>query len=192
MSDKPTSTLATSVVTTLVTSFVESYRTAVNGGFALANFCAAALAAKLAPSPGEPDVIAIADGIAAALKWEGTKRERQNKSEARAIIRQHAFLPEGMTAFKTATGACGYHDAVRIARAIKSEGTVTAAVASLTAEVAKKKADHNARFTAAMRTFYKAIVATAPKSDKNKAARASHIAAVETCAAALGYTLKTE
>jgi hypothetical protein len=184
--EAPAVTLTSQVVTTLVTSFGKAYTAARNSGSALADFCAAALAAKLPAVPAAQDVEAIVDGIAKMLEWSGTPRERQNKSEARAIILAHASLPEGITAFRTETGACGYHDAVKIARQIPKSGSAGAAVLELTAERAAKKADYDAGLTRALQTYYRAM-----QNSKRKD-RLARMQTVVDCATALKLKIKTE
>src|SRR5271165_3860625 len=154
---EPTVTLAAAVVTSLVTAFAESFNAARNSGTALAGFCAAALAAKLPVKPVAADVDAIVDGVAKRLAWSGTAREKASKSEARVLIAQHALLPEGLTAYKAATGVCGYHEAVRVARAIRDTGDVPTAIAGLTAEHKAAKADHDASLTRALQSYYRAM-----------------------------------
>lgn len=179
-------TLKADTVTSLVTSFAKAFNAARNSGSALADFCAAALAAKLAVEPAAADVEAIVDGIAVKLAWAGTPRERQSKSEARALVSQHALLPEGITAFRAATGVCGYHEAVRVARALREHKTVDAAVGSLTAERAAKKADHDASLTRALQSYFRAM-----QNGKRKD-RAVRMGAVIEFAKALGLKIKTE
>ena len=179
-------TLAASVVTTLVTAFAESFNAARNSGTALANFCAAAVAAKLPEKPEPADVDAIVDGVAKRLAWAGTPREKASKSEARVLIAQHALLPEGLTAYKATTGVCGYHEAVRVARALREYGSVEPAVAFLTAEHKATKANHDASLTRALQSYWRAM-----QNGKRKD-RVQRMEATAAFATALGLKIKTE
>ena len=103
------------------------------------------------------DIEAIVDVIAGRLSWAGTGRERANKSDARAIISTHALLPEAIVAYKTATGQCGYHEAVKVARKLRDLGNVEAAVNAVVTPAAKKKADHDTRFASAIKSYFTAL-----------------------------------
>ena len=161
MTDKTTTevkpTLAASVITKLASTLAEGIKAARNSGNSLADFCAAAMGAKLAVTPAPADVDAIVNAVADSLKWAGTAREKVYKSEARVIVSQHALLPEGITALRTATGSCDYHAAVKVARAIRDHGNVASAVAFLTAERDAKKSDPIANVQRALKVFYKAM-----------------------------------
>lgn len=174
----PTPTLAANVIGKLAATFADVWKSAHNGGTALANFCAVALAEKLPEVPAPGDVEAIVQGVAKALAWDGTKRERQNKSEARALVNQHALLPEATSAFRAGpgSGTCNYHDAVRLARALNGNGrNVEAAVAAMVPK-ASAKAKPETLFAKALVRFHKAI------TDSKRKNRAELLLVLESCA----------
>lgn len=186
MADKKVSTLKADVVTTLVTALANGITQARNSGNALADFCAAALGAKLPTNPPAEDVSAIVDALASKMAWDGTSAEKVRKSEARAIVRAHAALPEGITAMRAATGACGYHEAVRVAREINQNGgNASAAVATLTAPAGKKKADHDGKILRALQSYWNAL------RDSKRKDRTERMAIIESAAQGLKLTLKT-
>lgn len=158
MSDtKQVSTLKPNVVTTVVTALAEAITQAKNSAGALLDFCKAAAKGGFPKIPSEADVVLVADQLSAKLNWAGTAREKVSKSEARSLIRQHALLPEAITAVRAATGSCGYHDAVKIARLIKEHGNVGDAVQALTTKKEAAKVDPALRATNALKTWYSAI-----------------------------------
>src|SRR5579863_5115023 len=158
MSDtKVNSTLDGKVVTTVVTALAEAITQAKNSAGALLAFCTSAAKAKFPKIPQEADVVLVADQLSAKLGWAGTPREKVSKSEARSIIRQHALLPEAITAVRAATGSCGYHDAVKIARLIKEHGNVGDAVNAMTTKKEAAKVDPAVRAQNALKTWYAAI-----------------------------------
>jgi len=180
-------TLSPDTVTTLVTGLATIISTAKDSGSKLADFAALASKAKLPAVVSNADVDAIADALSVKMGWAGTPRERQSKSEARAIIRSHAALPEGLAAYKTATGSCGYHDAVKVARKLAGNGgNVGNAISELTADNPKGKADPMVKLQRALQSFRNSM---ADGKRKNKAAL---IAACDTFASAAGVKLKTE
>lgn len=184
-----TVTLSTGVIKSLSAALAKGISTATNSGNALADFFAAAVGAKLAVTPVAADVNAIVDACAAEMKWSGAS-EKVRKSEARVIVAQHALLPEGITAMRTATGSCDYHRAVKVGRAIKEYGNVAAAVAYLTAEQTKKKADYMANITRALNAFHKAATDSVVRSATKVTERQTRLEAVATFATAIGIELK--
>jgi hypothetical protein len=158
MSDtKDNSTLSPKVVTSVVTALAEAITQAKNSAGALLAFCTAAAKAGLSKTVAEPDVALLADQLSAKLGWAGTPREKVSKSEARSIIRQHALLPEAISAVRSATGSCGYHDAVKIARLIKEHGNVGDAVLALTSKKEATKVDPAVRAASALKTWYVSV-----------------------------------
>jgi hypothetical protein len=172
------STLAASVVTTLVNAFAEGINTAKNSGRALVTFCQAAAKAKLPITPNDSDVIVIVNALAAKLGWDAPtyKRSKQAKSEARAIVRQHAYLPEAMDALiRSEHGACGYHDVVSVARLIKSEGNVKAAIKAFNSSKPPKATDTGKRFELALQAHYQTV---SESKSKSKSAQLNALRAV--------------
>lgn len=169
--DKIESTLAANVVTTLVTALAEGIAAAKNSGTALLGFCTAAAKAKLPKTPTESDVVAIVDALSSKLGWNGTPREKVSKSEARNLVRQHAYLPEAMTALRSsAYGVCGYHDAVKLSRLIKSEGNVPAAVKAMNTKAEAVAADTGKRFELALQAHYQTVSESRAKDKTAKLA----------------------
>ena len=175
------STLSRETVTTIVTEFVKGYRAAVSGGMALANFFAATRAAKLPDHPAETDVVALTDAIAKEMAWIGTPREKQNKSDCRAVLRAHAFMPEALVAIKAANdGKCGYHDATKIARALpKHEWDVSAAVAAMLAPSDSTPVKPDVKFGKAVVSYWKSC------RDGKRKDKAARMAALEALAESL-------
>src|ERR1700733_8765043 len=158
MADKQVSSLSQAIVTTLVSSLAAAPTNAKNSGGALLTFCATATKAKFPKTPNESDVVAVVDALSAKLAWNGTAREKVSKSEARNIVRQHAYLPELQTALKASEyGHCGYHDAVKLCRLMKSEGSVAAAVLKFNAKPEAKPVDEFKKFQTALQGFYQSI-----------------------------------
>ena len=173
MSDtKQQSTLAPKVVTTVVTALAEAITQAKNSAGSLIAFCTAAAKAGLKTTVDEADVVLIADQLSAKLGWAGTPREKVSKSEARSLIRQHALLPEAITAVRTATGSCGYHDAVKIARLIKDKGNVGDAVLALTTKKEAAKTDPKVAASRGLKVWY-ASLRDGAKTAKTKATLAA-------------------
>ena len=169
MSDtKQQSTLAPKLVTTVVTALAESIRTAKNSAGALISFCHAAAKAGFPKIPSEPDVVAVVDQLAAKLGWNGTPREKVSKSEARSLVRQHMLLPEAIAAVTTATGSCGYHDAVKVARLIKEHGNVGDAVTAMTTKKEAAKTDPKIAASRGLKVWY-ASLRDGAKTAKTKA-----------------------
>lgn len=182
MADKITSSLSAAVVTTVVTALAESLTNAKNSGTALISFCNAAAKAKFPKTPNEADVVAVVDALSLKMGWNGTAREKVSKSEARNLVRQHAFLPELQTALRASEyGACGYHDAVKLCRLMKSEGSVGAAVLKFNTKPAPKEADTAKRFETALQAHYQTVSEMKKGAEKTKM-----LAALRACAAALG------
>jgi hypothetical protein len=172
---KPVSTLGQAVLQTVVTALAESLTNAKNSASALIGFCNAAAKAKLAKTPDEADVVAIVDALSAKLGWNGTPREKVSKSEARNLVRQHAFLPELQTALRASEhGACSYHDAVKLSRLMKDHGNVSAAVAAFNTKAPKQESDTLKRFTAALQAHYQTV--SEMKAGKAKTAMLSALA----------------
>jgi len=175
---KPVSTLTAAIVTTLVTSLSDSLTNAKNSGSALLTFCTAASKAKFPKIPNEADVVAVVDALSAKIGWNGTAREKVSKSEARNIVRQHAYLPELMTALRASEhGACGYHDAVKMCRLLKSEGNIAGAVLKFNAKPDAKPVDHAKRFETALQAFYQSV-----SEEKPSKAKTAKLAALNQCA----------
>jgi hypothetical protein len=169
---KAQSTLAPKVVTLVVTSLAEAITQAKNSAGSLISFCTAAAKAGLKTTVDEPDVVAIVDALSAKLGWNGTPREKVSKSEARSIVRQHALLPEAITAVRTATGSCGYHDAVKVARLIKEHGNISDAVTAMTTKKEAAKTDPKVAAARGLKLWY-ASVRDGAKSAKQKATMAA-------------------
>ncbi len=165
-------------------------RTAVDNarysGSALATFCTVAKDNALPAVVPAETVDAIVDAYADGATWKGTDAEKVRKSEARALVAAHALLPEGMQAYRTATGGCGYTDAVKVARAIRKGGTVEAAMAELTADGKATKASPDDKMVKALNAYHKAI-----REGKRKD-KATRLAAIEAFASAVSLKLKTE
>jgi hypothetical protein len=154
---KQTSTLAPKLVTTVVTALAEAITQAKNSAGSLVAFCTAAAKAGFPKIPSEADVVLVADQLSAKLGWAGTPREKVSKSEARSLIRQHALLPEAITATRSATGSCGYHDAVKIARLIKEHGNIGDAVLALTTKKEAAKIDPRVRAASSLKSWYASV-----------------------------------
>lgn len=181
MADKQVSTLSAAIVTTVVTALADSLTNAKNSGLTLLDFCKAATKAKFPPVPIEADVVAVVDALSAKLGWNGTPREKVSKSEARNLVRQHAYLPELMTALRASEhGACGYHDAVKLCRLMKSEGNVSAAVIKFNTKAEPKAVDMAKRFETALQGLYQSISEEKPSKAKTK-----KLQALNACAEAL-------
>ena len=169
MATKEVSTLSGKVITTVVTALAEGIATAKNSAGALIAFCTAAAKAGLPKTMPEPDVVAIVDALSLKLGWNGTPREKVSKSEARSLVRQHALLPEAITAMRAKTGSCGYHDAVKVARAIKEHGNIGDAILALTTRKEVAKADPQIAVARALKTWYGAV------RDSNKSSKRSNL-----------------
>jgi len=155
MSDKTkeVSTLKPDVVTKIVTVLASSITNAKNSAVSLLEFCKGVN--KLLPNiVPEADAIVIVDQLSAKLGWSGTPREKVSKSEARSLVRQHALLPEAITAVKAATGSCGYHDAVKVARLIKEHGNVGDAVIAMTTKKEAAKVDPKVKAANGLKAWY--------------------------------------
>ncbi len=173
MSDtKQQSTLAPKVVTTVVTALAEAITQAKNSAGALVAFCTTAAKAGFPKIPSEPDVVAVVDALSAKLGWNGTPREKVSKSEARSIVRQYMLLPEAITAVRAATGSCGYHDAVKVARLIKDKGNIGDAVTAMTEKKQAAKTDPKMAASRGLKVWY-ASLRDGAKTAKAKAAMAA-------------------
>jgi hypothetical protein len=162
------STLAAKTVTTIVTALAASITAAKNSAVSLLEFCKAAGKAGLPVTVLEPDVVRIVDELAAKIGWNGTPREKVSKSEARSLVRQHALLPEAITAVRSATGSCGYHDAVKIARLIKEHGNIGDAVLALTTVKEAAKADPKVKAANGLKAYYNATRDGAKSAKRTK------------------------
>jgi hypothetical protein len=183
MADKIVSTLNASVITNVVTALAESITTAKNSASALVSFAQAAAKAKFPRTPNEADVVAVVDALSAKLGWNGTPREKVSKSEARNIVRQHAYLNELQTALRASPhGACSYHDAVKLCRLMKSEGSVGAAVLAFNTKAEAKPVDADKKFKTALQSFYQVV-----SEEKGSKAKTAKLAALRACAEALGF-----
>ena len=151
---KQVSSLGEKVVTTVVTSLAASITAAKNSAMSLLEFCKAAKKAGFPNIPSEADVVLVADKLSAQLGWAGTPREKVSKSEVRSLLRQHALLPEAITAVQAATGSCGYHDAIKTARLIKEHGNVGDAVIAMTTKKEAAKTDPAVRVVSALKALY--------------------------------------
>ena len=158
MSDtKQVSTLNPKVVTSVVTALAEAITTAKNSALSIVDFCKSAAKAGFPKLPAEADVVLVADQLSAKMGWAGTPREKVSKSEARSLLRQHALMPEAITAVRSTTGSCGYHDAVKIARLIKEHGNVGDAVLELTTKKEAAKIDPAIRAASALKSWYASV-----------------------------------
>ena len=183
MADKIISSLSASIVTTVVTALADSITTAKNSGSALTAFCTAAAKAKFPVIPNEADVVAVVDKLSEKLGWNGTAREKVSKSEARNIVRQHAKLPELMTALRSSEyGACGYHDAVKLARLFKEQGNVPATIVAFLKKGEAKPVDTLARLATALQAHYQSVSEEKKSADKTK-----KLAAMMALSEALGF-----
>jgi len=172
----------------LADKLAESISTAKNSGSALVTFCDAASSLGLSDTPAESDCIAIVDAVASKLGWTGTPRESASKSEARNIVRQHAFVPELQTALRASDyGACSYHDTVKLCRLMKKHKTVRATIQAFNTRSSEgKSVSANDKFARAMRSFYQTV---SESRAKDKSAR---LAALRKCASAFGFEIVTE
>ena len=183
MSDTKQSTLSTAIVTTVVTALAESLTAAKNSGSALTVFCTAAAKAKFPTIPNEADVVAVVDKLSEKLGWNGTAREKVSKSEARNIVRQHAKLPELMTALRTSEyGACGYHDAVRLCRIFPKAETIPATITAFLTKSEGKPVDTLARLTSALQAHYQSVL-----EEKKGSEKTAKLAAMTALATSLGF-----
>lgn len=181
--EKAISSLSTSTVTTIVTALAESLTAAKNSGTALTTFCAAAAKAKFPKAPAEADVVAVVDKLSEKLGWNGTAREKVSKSEARNIVRQHAHLPELMTALRASEyGACGYHDAVKLTRIFAKAETVPATIAAFLMKGESKPVDTLARLTSALQAHYQSVL-----EEKKGSEKTAKLAAMTALATAFGF-----
>ncbi len=165
---KEISTLKPSVITTVVTALAASITSAKNSAVSLLEFCKVAGKSGLPITPSEADVVTIVDALSAKIGWAGTPREKVSKSEARSLVRQHALLPEAITAVRSATGSCGYHDAVKIARLIKEHGNVGDAVIALTTVKEAAKVDPKIKAQNGLKAFYNATRDGAKSTKRTK------------------------
>jgi hypothetical protein len=177
--------LADKLVTTIVTVLSDSIKTATDTAGALIAFSTAA--AKLGFAAEVPDAHAsqLADALSVKLGWNGTPREKVNKSEARAIIRQHAQIPELVVAMRAKYGKCGYHDAVKVCRLIpKCDNDLGKAVKQFGVVPDAKATDYNANAMRAIKSLY-AATRDARKTDK----RTSELKLILGFAAEMGWDL---
>jgi len=151
------SSLAEKVVTSVVTAMAASITAAKNSAVSLLEFCKTAKKAGFPNIPSDADVILVVDQLAAKIGWNGTPREKVSKSEARSLLRQHALLPEAITAVTAATGSCGYHDTVKIARLIKEHGNVGDAVIALTTVKEANKVDPKVKAANGLKAWYASV-----------------------------------
>jgi len=179
---KPVSSLSAAIVTTLVTALGDALTNAKNSGTALNSFCQVAAKAKFPKIPNEADVVAVVDALSAKLSWNGTPREKVSKSEARNIVRQHAYLPELQAALRASEyGHCGYHDAVKLCRLLKSEGNIAGAVIKFNTKPKQAEVDMSGLFGKALQRMYQNV--SEEKSGKTKSKR---LAALVACAEVFG------
>ena len=161
--------LADRLVTSLVTVLGDSIRTATDTAGALIAFSTAASKLHFAPNVPEAHASQLADALSAKLGWAGTPREKVNKSEARAIIRQHSVIPELVTAMRAKYGKCGYHDAVKVCRLIpKCENDLGKAVKQFGATPEPGKSDPEGNAKRALKSLYNSM-RDARKTDKRTA-----------------------
>jgi hypothetical protein len=191
-SPKPTvkvEPLETSLVTRLVTVLADSIKTATDTAGALIAFATGAAKLKLPAEVPEAHVSQLADELAVTLKWNGTAREKVNKSEARAIIRQHSQIPELITAMRSSYGKCGYHDAVQVCRLLpKCDNDLTKAVKQFGAvKAAGKPSDPRANAQRAIKALY-ASVRDSRKTDK----RANQLKLISEFASQMDFELGIE
>jgi hypothetical protein len=178
MADK---TISTAVITSVGAALREAVSNATNAGTALQTFVTAASKAKLPKTLENDTVNAIADAYAGDRWKDNPKILKSRKSEARALIRQHAYLSELTTALRaSAHGACSYHDAVKVCRLMKELGSVGAAVEAFNTKTPSTPIDPVAKFTSAVQSFYQHV---STMKDKKKSAK---LAALRTMCDALG------
>lgn len=181
---KPLSTLSQAIVTTLVTALAQGITEAKNSGDRLTIFTSAAVKAKFPKTPDEADVVVIVDKLAEKLGWSGTPREKVNKSESRNLVRQHAYLPELMSALRASEyGNCGYADAVTLCRLMKEHGNVKAAVAAFNTKSDAKKADTLKKLASAAKAHYQTV------SESRAKDKSAKLAALRSVSEAFGFEI---
>ncbi len=172
------SSLVAGVVTTIVTAFAKGFTAAQRSGIAMLDFCKVA-GKHLDAEPSEADVSVIADAISGELSWEKGSRLKQNKSDARALLRQHAHLSEVYTALTNSKhGACSYHDLVSVARAMKDGKGVTSAVKGFNTKAKSKPTDTLKRLETALQAHYQTVSESKSGSKTAKLAALSKLAEV--------------
>lgn len=169
--EKQVSTLSVAVVTSIVTALTSGIVAAKNSANSLLEFCKACAKNKLPITVPEPDVIAVADAVAAKMGWNDPayKRAKVSKSEVRSLIRQHALLPEAIVALRaSAHGACGYHDAVKVSRLIAEHGNIGDAVTAFNAVKEAAKVDPRVKAQNGLKAWYASVRdgAKSPKRTK--------------------------
>jgi hypothetical protein len=178
---KPASSLGASVVTLIVTAFSTGFTAAQRSGIAMLDFCKIA-GKHLDASPSDADVSVIADAISGKLGWEKGSRLKQNKSDARALLRQHAHLSEVYTALINSKHAsCSYHDLVSVARAMKDGKGVTSAVKGFNTKAKAKPTDTGARLASAVQAHYQTV------SESKSGNKTAKLAALRAIAEAFGF-----
>lgn len=181
---KEVSTLAAGIVAKVGKMFAEAFTLSHNAaGAAIATFCKAA-GEFLPKVPSDADLAILADAVSAELGWQGTKREGPNKSDAKAVFKQHALLPQAIDELRTATGGCDYHATTRLARRITELGNVGDAVKAMVEIKAASKADPMVKITSALNTFVR-IVSEGKRKNKQDL-----LTAAETFAKSIGVELK--
>jgi hypothetical protein len=177
--------LADKLVTSLVTVLSDSIKTATDTAGALIAFSTAASKLGFATEVPEAHASQLADALSAKMGWAGTAREKVNKSESRAIIRQHSVIPELIVAMRAKYGKCGYHDAVKVCRLIpKCDNDLTKAVKQFGVVPDAKATDHNANAERAIKSLY-AATRDARKTDK----RTNELKIILDFAAEMGWDL---
>jgi hypothetical protein len=186
--EKTVSTLTVPTIKKIAGALAASLTSARNSGDALNTFCDTAARAGFSAEPSEQDVIAIVDTLSSELGWKGTPREKQNKSEARKIVRWHSAIPELQTALRASEhGVCSYHDTVKLCRLMPKAKTVKAAVAAFNSKTAaKKKASAHDVFARALRAYYQAV------SESRRGDKSARLAALRKVGAALDMEVIAE
>lgn len=155
---KDAPTLGSKILSAVADLFATAIGNATSVRATVIDACKAASKAGLPAEPSEPDVRAIVNLIAEARGWSNPKytREKQSKSDARALIRSHASLPEGIAAMLSAGYPDNYANVVRLARAIVKQGSIKEAVKSLKPGEGTAT-DPAQRAASALRSWYKSL-----------------------------------
>ena len=155
---KAAPTLGAKLLSTVAELFSSAIGSATSVKATMIDACKAASKAGLPANPSEPDVIAIVNLIAESRGWTNPKynREKQSKSDARALIRSHAELPEGITALVAANYPDNYGNVVKLARLIAKGNSIRQAVQAFKPGEGTKS-DPAARAQAALKSWYKSL-----------------------------------
>lgn len=120
--------------------------------------CKSLAKAGLPAEPTEADTIAIVNLVAESRGWTAPKyaRLKQSKSDARALIRAHAKLPEGIAALIAANYPDNYGNVVRLARALAKGATIKEAIKGFEPGEGKS-VDPQQRAAASLKSWYKSL-----------------------------------